>query len=97
MLKFGKKKWQEFETEINLNNTYNYSRHHNQLLIRNRSWILTIYKNRIFWKKLFENKVTVFNNVIKDIQTASYNGTHTVYIFWLKSDIEAHSASVDYG
>ena len=35
--------------------------------------------------------------MIKDIQAASCNGAHTVYIFWLKSDIEAHSASVDYG
>ena len=29
-----------------------YTGHHNPLLIRNRSWKLTIHKPRLFWKKL---------------------------------------------
>ena len=42
-----------------------YARNHYQLLIRNRSWILAIHKDRIFWKNLLENKVIVFKNGIK--------------------------------
>ena len=53
-------------------------RHHNPLLIRNRSWILTIHKNRIFWKNLLENKEIVFKNRVKNIQTAGYNISHMV-------------------
>ena len=33
-----------------------YACHHNPLLIRNRSWILTMHKDRIFWKNLLEKK-----------------------------------------
>ena len=36
-----------------------YARYHNPLLIRNRSWILTVHKDRIFWKNLLENKEMV--------------------------------------
>ena len=48
-------------------------------LIWNRSWILTIHKQRILWKYLLENKETVFKNGVKNIQTAGYNGARTVY------------------
>ena len=57
-----------------------YARHHNPLLIRNHSWILTIHKDRIFWKTLLENKEMVFKNRVKNIKTAGYNGTRTVSI-----------------
>jgi hypothetical protein len=45
------------------------------------SWILTIHKDRIFWKKnLLENKEMVFKNGVKHIQAAGYNGVHKVFI-----------------
>ena len=59
-----------------------YARHHNPLLIRNRSWILTIHKGRIFWKNLLEKTFFTFKKWVKSIQTASYNGARTVCIFW---------------
>ena len=55
-----------------------YKRHHNLLLITNRSWVLTIHKARIFWKNLLENKEMVFKNGVKSIQVAGYNGPCTV-------------------
>ena len=55
-----------------------YARHHNLLLVRNRSWILTIYKDKIFQKTLLENKEMVFKKWVKSIQTAGYNGARTV-------------------
>ena len=55
-----------------------YARHHNPLLIRNRSWILTILTDRIFPKKLLENKEINFKNGVKNIQTAGYNGARKV-------------------
>ena len=51
---------------------------HNSLLIRNRSWILRIHKDRIFWKNLLENKEMNFKNEVKNIQAAGYNGARTV-------------------
>ena len=39
-----------------------YRRHHNLLLIINRSWILTINKGRIFPKKLLEKQFLTFKN-----------------------------------
>ena len=42
-----------------------YARHHNPFLIINRSWILTIHKDRIFWKNLLENKEIDFKNRVK--------------------------------
>ena len=57
-----------------------YARHHNLPLIRNRSWKLTIHKDRTFWKNLLENKEMVFKNGVKNIQTTSYNGARTVII-----------------
>ena len=47
-------------------------------LITNRSWILAIHKDRIFWKNLLENKEMVFKNAVKNIQAAAYNGVNTV-------------------
>ena len=55
-----------------------YARHHNPLLIRNRSWILTIHKDRILWKNLLENKEMDFKNGVKNIPAAGYNGARTV-------------------
>ena len=40
-----------------------------------------IHKDRIFWKKLLENKKMVFQNGVKSIQAATYNGARTVYLF----------------
>ena len=34
--------------------------------------------DRIFWKKLLENKELVFKNGVKNIQAAAYNGARTV-------------------
>ena len=56
-----------------------YKRHHNPLLITNRSWILTIIKVRIFWKNLLENKEMVSKNWVKNIQAEGYNGARRVY------------------
>ena len=44
-----------------------------------RSRILTINKDRIFWKNLLGNKEMVFQNGIKSIQAAAYNDARTVY------------------
>jgi hypothetical protein len=57
-----------------------YARHHNPLLIRNRSWILTIHKARIFRKKVLEKTYLDFKKWAKSIQTAGYNGARTVYL-----------------
>jgi hypothetical protein len=56
-----------------------YTRHYNQLLIRNRSWIVTIHKDRIFWKNLLEKTFLTFKKWVKNIQTEGYNGARTVY------------------
>ena len=58
-----------------------YERHHNPLLIINRSWILTVHKVRILWKKLLKKTFLAFQNGVKNIQTAGYNGARTVYVF----------------
>ena len=55
-----------------------YARHRH--LITSCSWIQAIHKDRIFWKKLFKNKEMVFENGIKNIQAAAYNGARTVHI-----------------
>ena len=55
-----------------------YARHHNPLLIRNRSWILTIHKVRILRKKPLEKTFLDFKKWVKSIQTAGYNGALTV-------------------
>jgi len=55
-----------------------YARHHNPLLIRNRSWILTIHKARILRKKPLEKTFLNFKKWVKSIQTAGYNGARTV-------------------
>ena len=47
--------------------------HHNPLLIRNRSWILTIHKARILRKKPLEKTFLDFKKWVKSIQTAGYN------------------------
>ena len=39
-----------------------YARHHKPLLIRSRTWIQAIHKDRIFWKNLLKNKEMVFGN-----------------------------------
>ena len=58
-----------------------YARYHKPLLIASRSWIQAIYKDRIYWKKLLKNKEMVFENGVKNIQAAAYNGARTVYGF----------------
>jgi len=55
-----------------------YARHHNPLLIRNRSGILTIHKGRIFGKNFLEKTFLTFEKWVKSIQTAGYNGANTV-------------------
>ena len=57
-----------------------YARHHNPLLIRNRSWILTIHKGRILRKKPLEKRFLDFKKWVKSIQTAGYNGACTVSV-----------------
>ena len=50
---------------------------------KNRSWILTIHKGKIFYflkKKFPENKEMVFKIGIKNMQTKGYNGTYTRFI-----------------
>ena len=66
-----------------------YARHHNPLLITNRSWILTIHKDKIFWKNLLENKEMVFKNRVKNIQAAAYNGFRTIHksLHWFRKNI----------
>ena len=59
-----------------------YARHHKPLLIRSRSWIQAIHKDRIFWKNLLKNKEMVFGNGVKNIQAAAYNGARTVFSFF---------------
>ena len=59
-----------------------YARHHNQLLFRNHSWILTILKSRILRKKPLEKTFLDFKKWVKSIQTVGYNGPHTVV--WLR-------------
>ena len=46
--------------------------HHNTLLITSCSWVLIIYKDRIYWKNLVENKEIVFKNGIISIQALCY-------------------------
>ena len=52
--------------------------HYNPLLIRNRSWILTIHKARILWKKPLRKTFLAFKKWVKSIQTAGYNDGRTV-------------------
>ena len=60
-----------------------YTRHHKPLLIRRRSWIQVIHKDRIFWKNLLQNKDMVFGDGVKNKQAAAYNGACTeVIICW---------------
>ena len=49
------------------------------LLIANRSWILTIHKDRIFWKNLHEKTFLTFKKRVNNIQTAGYNGARTIF------------------
>ena len=44
------------------------ARHHNPLLIRNHSWILTIHKARILRKKLIEKTFLVLKKRVESIQ-----------------------------
>ena len=55
-----------------------YACHHKPLLITSRSWIQAIHKDRIFWKNLLKNKEMVFENGVKNIQVAVYDGARTV-------------------
>ena len=57
-----------------------YVRKYNPLLIRNRSWILTIHKFRILRKKPLQKTFLNFKKWVKSIQTAGYNGARTVYL-----------------
>ena len=60
-----------------------YACHHNPLLIRfirNSSWTLTIHKDRIFSKKLLENKEMDFKNQAMNIQAAGYSSACTVWL-----------------
>ena len=58
-----------------------YARHHKPLLITSRSWIQAIHEEIIFWKNLLKNKEIVFENGVKNIQAAAYNGARTVDYF----------------
>ena len=52
--------------------------HHKPLLITSRSWIQAIHEEIIFWKNLLKNKEIVFENGVKNIQAAAYNGAPMV-------------------
>ena len=67
-----------------------YARHYNPLLIRNRSWILTIHKARILRKKPLEKTFLDFKKWVKSIQTAGYNGARTVYNIQAAASSGAH-------
>ena len=60
-----------------------YARHNNPLLIRNRSWILTIHKVRILRKKGPWKNVFGLQKVGKKYTNRwlGYNGVHRLYIF----------------
>ena len=58
-----------------------YTRHHKPLLIRSRSWMQAIHKDRIFWRNLLKNKEMVFGNGVKNIKAAACNGARTVHIY----------------
>ena len=64
-----------------------YARHYNPLLIRNRSWILTIHKTRILRKKPLEKSFLDFKKWVKSIQTAVYTAERFV-IPWNFSDLK---------
>ena len=64
--------------------------HYNPLLIRNRSWILTIHKDRIFWKNLLEKTFLTSKKWVKNIQTAGYNGARTVFHVKLRINLLKH-------
>ena len=50
--------------------------------IISRFWIQAIQKDRIFWKKTsLKKKEMVFENGVKSIQAAAYNGARTVSVF----------------
>ena len=51
-----------------------YARHYNLLLIWNRSWILTVLKVRILWKKLLKLSFLSFKNGVKNPE--GYNGNY---------------------
>ena len=68
-----------------------YARDHNPFLIRNRSWILTIHKDKVVWKNLPENKKMVLKKWVKNIQTAGYDGVSTVSTFAILLDYFSHN------
>ena len=68
---------------MKIENTY--ACRHKPLLIRNRTLILTINKDRIFPKSLLENKIMDFKNGVINIQTTGYNGACTIIIYKDKS------------
>ena len=76
----------EFSIEIKIP----YARHYNPLLIRNRSWILTIHKAWILRKKPLEKTFLDFKKWVKRIQTAGYNGARTVLCLALFSFFWVH-------
>ena len=55
-----------------------YARHYNPLLIRNRSWILTIHKAGILRKNPLEKTFVDFKKWVKSIETVGYNVVRTV-------------------
>ena len=78
--KNGKKIWNTMGWNIFIHKDFHkipYAPHHNLLLIINRSWILTVHKDRILRKKL--------KNGVINIQTAGYNGARTVFtVTWVE-------------
>ena len=64
------------------------ARHHDRHSITNCSWILTIHKGRIFWKKTSLNKrFWPLKSGFKNIQTARYNGARMVMKWSIKYEI----------
>ena len=58
-----------------------YGCHHIPLLIRNCSWILTVHKDIIFWKRLPWKQRNGLRKCVKNLQTVVYNGARTIFEF----------------
>ena len=86
MNEFGELYWGAFSLDYDLLQLP-YARYYNPLLIRNRSWILTIHKARILRKKLLKKLFLDFKKWVKNMQTAGYNGARTVFILVLANFI----------
>ena len=78
-----------FERLQKIINQVPYERHYNPLLIRNRSWILTIHEARILRKKPLEKTCLDFKKWVKSIQTGGCNGQRMVHVLIFSTSIRS--------